>query len=823
MRSTGACTVTTLAQACSHCGLQVPADRIRPPGEPSYCCQGCETVAGAIAACGLERYYAMRDGESGGPARPTGRSHDELDDPSFHVLHVQGLPGGLLSTELYLSDVHCAACVWLVERLPYLRPGCHEARLELRRGIVKLSWDPRETCLSELARTLDGLGYPPRPASGASQRDLRRAEDRRHLLRIGIAGALAGNVMLFAFALYSGDFMGIEAQHRALFRWASLALTLVMVAGPGRGFLKGAFGALRARRAHMDLPIAIGISAGTAWGAVNTLRGAGEVYFDTVSVLVFLLLVGRWLQHRQRRRAHDAVEQLFSLTPAVAHRLDGDATRDVPVESLQAGDRVRVLAGETVPADGLLLEGSSSFDLAVLTGESRPVPVVPGSRVQAGTTNMSAAVVLEVETTGEATRLGRLLALVERAAERRAPVERLADRVAAWFVVTVIGLAVLTLGLWLWLDPSRAVENAVALLIITCPCALGLATPLALVASVGRAAQRGILIKGGEALEALSSPGHAWLDKTGTLTEGRTALLRWQGEPRWLRAAAALELEVAHPVARAIVDAALGDPLPGAEGVSVASRGVVGVVEGTTLQVGSRAWLLEQGVEIPEALGATADAWATEGVSPVLVAAGGLVVAVAGCGDPVRTEARAALEQLHARGWTTGVLSGDHPAVVAAVADQLGLAPASAHGAVSPEAKLTRVECTVVSGPIIMVGDGVNDAAALSAATVGIAVHGGAEASLAAADVYLTRPGLEPLIELLDGARATRGIIRRNLGVSLVYNVVGASLAMAGVITPLVAAVLMPLSSLTVVTLSYRSRSFSGRPCPSSTSRSPSP
>jgi P-type Cu2+ transporter len=794
--------------ACAHCGLPVPADLVQPDGEPSYCCQGCETVAGAIAACGLDRYYALKDTEGGGPALPTGRSYDELDDPSFHDLHVRGLPGGLLRTELYLSDVHCAACVWLVERLPFLREGCHESRLELRRGVVQVSWDPRQVQLSELARTLDSLGYPPRPASDAGQRERRRAEDRRHLLRIGIAGALAGNVMLFAFALYSGDFAGIEPEHRALFRWASMALTLVIVLGPGRGFLKGAFGALRARRAHMDLPIAIGISAGTAWGTVNTFRGTGEVYFDTVSVLIFLLLLGRWLQHRQRRRAHDAVEELFSLTPAVAHRIEGDQTRDVPVQSLRQGDRVRVLAGETVPADGRLLEGTSSFDLGVLTGESRPVPVSSGASVQAGTTNLSAAVVLEVETTGEATRLGRLLALVERAAERRAPVERLADRVAAWFVVAVIVLAALTALLWLWIDPARAVENAVALLIITCPCALGLATPLALVASVGRAARHGILIKGGEALEALSHPGLAWLDKTGTLTEGRTAVLHWEGPQELLATAAALERDVAHPVARAILQAAADTPLPSPGPVRVFPRGVQADLDGVSVALGSRAWIESLGATTPTDLAAAATRWADAGVSPVLLAIDGEVRAVAGCGDPIRTEAAASLRQLEARGWTTGVLSGDHPAVVASVASQLGILDGMAHGGVSPEDKLAQVESSMAQGPVIMVGDGVNDAAALSAATVGVAVHGGAEASLAAADVYLTRPGLEPLVELLDGARATMGIIRRNLAVSLVYNLVGASLAMSGVITPLVAAVLMPISSLTVVTLSYRSKSF---------------
>jgi len=780
-------------------------------------------VHGAITAAGADRFYRLRPAESGRPAKPSERGYQEMDHPGFQRLQVRAQPDGLLATELYLPQVHCAACVWLLERLPFMEPAVAEARLDLRRGLLALRWDPVQATLSSLARRLDSLGYPPHPASAARQRVQRRTEDRRQLLRIALAGALAGNVMLFAFALYGGAFAGIAREHRLLFRWGSMLLALAALFGPGRLFLRGAVAGLRARRAHMDLPVTLGLCAAAGWSALNTVRDSGEVYFDTVALLIFLLLLGRWLQHRQRRRAQDAIEQIFSLTPAHAHRVVDGGVRDVPLESLEPGDSLRVLAGETIPADGELLEGQTTLDLAVLTGESRPVPARAPQQVQAGTVNLSAPILLRVRAVGEATRLGRLMRLVERAAERRAPVEQLADRVAAWFVMAVLALALLTAGLWLWLDPSRALENAVAMLIVTCPCALGLATPLALVAAVGRAAKRGILIKGGDTLESLASPGLAWLDKTGTLTEGDSQLLRWEGPSELLAAAAALERQVQHPVARAVVRAAAQLPERAASEVQRAQRGVSGRVGEQRIQLGSRAWLEQQGLTIPPLIASQGEAMASDGLSPVLVAQDGLVCGIGGVGDPIRPEAPAALSALRSLGWQPGLLSGDHPQVVAAVGHQLGLPEERTLGQVSPERKLAVVESGARLGPVFMVGDGVNDAAALSAATVGIAVRGGAEASLAAADVYLVRPGLRPLVELVQGARRTMGIIRRNLAVSLAYNLVGASLAMAGLISPLVAAVLMPLSSLTVVTMSYRSRSFPRAPCPSSTSPSPSP
>ncbi|MHC5114398.1 MAG: heavy metal translocating P-type ATPase, partial [Planctomycetota bacterium] len=546
---------------------------------------------------------------------------------------------------------------------------------------------------------------------------------------------------------------------------------------------------------------------------VNTLRGTGEVYFESLTAVVFLLLVGRWLQDRHRRSALDAVELLFTLTPAVARQVDdAGAVRDVPVERLDAGDRVEVRAGDTIPVDGVIADGTSVFDRSVLTGESRPVTLAPGEAVHAGVTNIGAPVVVEVRATGAETRVGKLMALVERFAQDRPPITRLADRVAHFFVGVVLALAAITVAAWWSVEPSQAVEHAIALLIVTCPCALGMATPLAVVAGIGRAAQAGLLIKGGETIERLSTPGRVLIDKTGTITQGRMQVVTWDGDDDARRLVAAVEAGVAHPVAVALADDAGEIELPEAADVEHLGDGVRGVVEGRSVAAGSTRFAERLALDVPDRARDAVRRHLDDGLSPVLVAVDGRVSAVAGLGDPVHPDAADAIERLERLGCTVGVVSGDHPEIVDRVARQVGLDPALCEGGATPERKVEIVRAAQERGEtVFMVGDGVNDAAALSAANVGIAVHGGAEVALASADAFARHPGLEPVADLMDGARLVTRVIRRNLGVSLGYNVVAASLAIAGVINPLVAAVLMPISSLTVVVLSYRSRTFARR------------
>jgi Cu2+-exporting ATPase len=449
-------------------------------------------------------------------------------------------------------------------------------------------------------------------------------------------------------------------------------------------------------------------------------------------------------------------------------------------------------------------------DASLLSGEPVPVAVVAGDRVHAGALNVASRLEVRVDSTGEDTRVGRLMKLVEDHARRRAPIVQLADRISGRFVAAVLGLAAATFLLWVRVDPARALDHAVALLIVTCPCALGLATPLAMSAAIGRAARAGFLIKGGDVLEKLTRPGRMWLDKTGTLTEGRARLVRWCGDAAARPLVAAAEAHSSHPLARAFLEALAGEPRSSAtvEIIETHGGGIEARVGEQSVIVGSPAFVESRAKEGVPGLATEVEALIGDGLTPVLVAIDGRLVAAAGFGDPVRADARAALARVRGLGWRLGILSGDHVRVVAAVGAGLGLEPEPCRGGVSPERKLDAVDAALTEGPVVMVGDGVNDAAALAAATVGIAVHGGAEAALAAADVFVMRPGVARIAELLEGARRTMRVVRRNLVFSLGYNVIGVGLAMSGVLNPLVAAILMPLSSLTVIMSSYRALTF---------------
>ncbi|MBX3316709.1 MAG: heavy metal translocating P-type ATPase [Phycisphaeraceae bacterium] len=795
---------------CDHCGLSVPRGLVEEGAAHQFCCHGCRTAYEIISSCDLQRYYDLRDADPSGNTRSkgTGARYAEFDDATFGDLYVRELPGSTRAVELFVEGVHCAACVWLVERLPRVVPGVVEARLEMRRAMVTLTWDPRRVTLSKIARTLDRLGYPPHIARDRNQRESRRIEDRAALIRIGIAGACAGNVMLLALALYAGLFDRIEPEYLLLFRWTSMLISAVSVLWPGSVFIRGAIAALRARVIQLDVPIALGLVAGLIWSVVSTFRGIGEVYFDSLSVLVFALLVGRFVQQRQQRWASDSLEMLYALTPSSARIWENGTTRDVPIEAIKRGDAVQVLAGECIPVDGVILKGETTVDQALLTGESMPIRVICGQEVAAGALNVSSEILVRVGATGEGTRVGKLMRLVEDAAQRRAPIVRLADAIAGRFVLAMICLATITVLLWWPTDPGKAIEHAAALLIVTCPCALGLATPLAVSVAIGRAARRGMLLKGGESLQALDRRGILLLDKTGTITEGRMRLLAWHGDASAKQLVSAIECSSSHPIARAIVDGIGNSEQTVAEAVVFVSSGASGTVSGHRVIVGSARHVRAGGVAEEPWIAEIERASTEDGHTPVLIAVDGKVVAVAVIGDAIRADASAAIEGLRSLGWRLGILSGDHPGAVAAVGRKLGIDPQHIYGGCDPEHKQRIVEQLSGHEPVVMVGDGVNDAAALASATVGIAVHGGAEASLSAADVYLGSPGLMPILDLLGASRRTMKVIRRNLFFSLSYNIFAAALAMTGILNPLIAAILMPASSLTVLASSLRVRTF---------------
>lgn len=801
------------AAACAHCGLPVPPGLIEASSERQFCCSGCRTVFSIIHGADLGQYYRIREAvgdRDAQAARLTGSAYGEFDDPAYLNAYARPLPGGLMETSFLLEGVHCAACVWLIERLARVAPGVVSSRLDFRRATVTLAYNPAVSALSSIAKGLEGLGYPPHPPRGLRRDQIRRAENRRYWIRVGVAGALAGNIMLLAIALYGGLFGGISEEFRHLFRWCSAGLGVLCLAWPGSVFFRGAIAALRTRTANLDVPIALALAVGGTWGVVNTVRGTGEIYFDSLAALVFLLLVGRWIQHGQQRRAADSVELLFTMAPTRARLIDAEGNRrTVPIEAVEPGMVVEVLADESIPVDGEVVAGETRVDAAVLTGESEPVRVRAGDAVAAGTVNLGAAIRVRVSAAGEEARVGRLMRLVSEAASQRAPIVRLADRIAGWFVVVVSTLAALTVAGWAFVSLELAIEHATALLIVACPCALGLATPLVLSAVMGRLAREGTMVKGAASLERLARPGTLLLDKTGTLTVGGLHVAGWEGDESVRPLVEALERHSAHPAAKAL--GAMDDRVLRVEGVEqTAASGIRGVVEGRAVAAGTAAYLGTLGVRADESL----IAWGREQAArhartPVFIAVDGVMCAGAALGDRIRPDAGAMLNKARRAGWSVEVLSGDRPEVVAAVARQLGLDGSLAHGGMTPEDKLAHVRRLTEArgedaGPVVMIGDGVNDAAALAAADVGVAVHGGAEASLEAADVAIQRPGLAPIVGLLEASRESMGRIRVCFFASVSYNATAATLAMAGLVHPLLAAVLMPASSITVVAIAAR-------------------
>lgn len=808
------------ACACAHCGLAVPKGLVVDHRDEQFCCHACESAYDVIHGCGLDAYYRLRKQSEKSRKRARSADHERLavfDSPNFHDRYVRASGDGMMTCDLMLQGVHCAACVWLIEKLPRVLPGVIDARLSLREATVRVVWDAETLNLSDIAKALSNLGYTPHPARASDRQAAHLAEQRAMLVRLGVAGALAGNTMLLAFALYTGMFSGMETQFAELFRWVSAALGVLALAWPGRVFFRGAFAAIRTRSPHLDLPIALALGAGGLAGTVNVVLGRGDIYFDSLTVLVFLLLAGRFIQYRQHRRADDAVGLLLSLTPtncrrviAGEHANEESETEQVPIEAVAVGDCLEVHSGELIPADGVIEQGQASVIAALLTGESRPEIVGPSDSVYAGAQLSDATIRFRVTATGDASRVGKLMSLVQQGMTDKPPAVALTDRVAGWFVCIVSRLALCVFSVWSMFDIALAVDHTVALLIIACPCALGLATPLGMAVAIGRAAKRDILIKSATALDRLSRPGILLIDKTGTVTRGEMRIADWNGDASLQPILADVERHATHPIARAIVQAYGHEDRPAGRriathAIKIERDGVSAQTARGDLRVGSLGYIACQGIKISDDRRRLAEAWSSRGCTTIYVALAGAIAAQIAIGDAVHDDAGDALFMLQQWGWQVHMLTGDDTAVAHQVGTAIGLKPKQIDAGVSPEGKLDAVKHHAQGKrSVVMIGDGVNDAAALAAADVGIAVRGGAEASLAAADVYLVQPGLAGLVDLIDTSRKSQRVVRRNLAISFAYNAVGIGLAAAGLVNPLVAAVLMPVSSALVLVLAMQ-------------------
>lgn len=784
---------------CRHCSRPVPATVTAAEAAATaagFCCHGCAAAWEILHESGLADYYALRDRTGGqtAPVAPSGRSFLEVDEAGRRDAE------GAAQAEFAIRGLQCAACVWAVEKVVEQAPGVAWARVDLARNRLRVRWDPEAGRLSAAARRLDRMGYELLAPSAADREAERRSEERSMWLRLGVAGALAGNLMLLSVPLHAGEWSGIAPAHAALFRWASWLLSVPLVFYAAAPFHRSAWGSLRSGILHVDLPISAAVLVAWVGSSWAVFRGEGGIFFESLGGLVFLLLIGRYVMFRGRRRAEDATQTLVNLGAATAWRREGEAWVEVPSSRLAPGDRIRVSEAQAFAVDGRVLAGEGLVDVRILTGESVPLRVAAGDAVVAGTRLVRGDLEIEATAVGAARRIARIAELAGEALSARSPVVRTADRLAGIFVVLTLVLSLAT-GLWYWLggDPAQGLTSAVAVAIVLCPCALGLGTPLALAVAHGAAARRGIMVKGAEGFERLAGVDCIVFDKTGTLTRGEPRVLQWLGLRQvgdgdladWV---AAVERDGLHPWARAFAEFAGEDDLPPAEAVQEhVGRGIEGRVGGHRLRIGSDAWL---GNSAPARLrqAAVPDPMA----SRVWIELDGQVVAAVWIADPVSPDAAATLQGLRGQGYETVLLSGDHSPAVQALAARVGVDDWL--GEQSVEQKLAWIQERRRRGSVVaMVGDGVNDAAALAAADAGIAVRGAAEAAMEAADFYLLRGDVAATAELLGLSRRAMQVIRRNVVFSLLYNVVGTGLAVTAMIGPLGAALLMPASSLTIL------------------------
>jgi Cu2+-exporting ATPase len=805
----------TTPATCDHCLAPLrPGEILREEleGVPrAFCCAGCRGAWQLIHDEGLDRYYAERRWTEVGPAAPA-----LLDLTAFQA-QVREVEGGAERVlDLAVDGIRCASCVWLVERVLGRTRGVREARLNYATHRARVRFAPEEVELRAVLDRIRAAGYTPRPWSDDARRAAARAEVRDLLVRLGTAGFLVSQLMIYQAALYAGYFQGIDAGTRRLMEWISLGLTLPVFLYSGAPFLKAALRSLRGGAPGMDALVAVGSGAALLQSVHGMVRG-GEVYFDTAAMIPTLILTGRLIEAAARGRASEAVARLAALQPSEARRLtrgpDGALVRTpVPVRELAVGDRVEIVPGERVPVDGVVVEGGSEVDEALVTGEPAPVEKGPGAAVIGGTVNRFGALVVEVTRVGERTVLAGIVRAVEEAQARKPRLQAVADRVVGAFVPALLALAAATTLGWLWAGApaERAVMIGISVVVIACPCALGLATPIAVLVATGRASAAGILLRGGDVLERAARVTDVVLDKTGTLTRGRPALTAVvpldpaTSPAAALALAAVAEARSEHSVGAAIREAAragpTGPPQEAHAFRAVPGRGVVARVEGAPVVVGNRALLEEEGVALPAAAALAADREA-RGETVVFLARGGQPLALLAVADAVRPEAAAAIAALRSLGLAPRVLSGDAERTTAAVAGALGL-PHRAE--VTPAGKREALErLQRERRRVLFAGDGLNDAPALGQADVGVAV-GRLDVALESADAVLVRDDLALLPALVRLARRASAVIRQNVFWAFFYNLVAIPLAMAGLLHPIVAAGAMAASSLFVVGNSMR-------------------
>lgn len=795
---------------CFHCGqaiapgvaLSVEVDGQAQP----MCCMGCQAVCQAIVEGGLVDYYHHRESY---PSKAADDFQAEVaalglyDNQDFQQTFVRPVAEGESEADLMLEGINCAACVWLNERHLRALPGVVAVQVNYATHRAKVRWRTAEIPLSAILAAVAAIGYRAYPYDPGRFEDIAKAERQQALRRLFVAGFGMMQVMMYAYPAYIAGEGEMSPTVQSIMRWASLVLTLPVMVYSAAPFFRRAWAGLWRLHFGMDFPVALGIGLSFLASVLSTVRGTGEVYFDSVTMFVFFLLGGRFLEMLARQRAARGGDSLGRLVPVFARRLSdsGEVEEQVPVSRLAVGDRLLVRPGEVIVVDGVVQAGESEVDESWLSGESLPVGKAPGAQVLGGSVNGAGSLTIEASRTGESTRFASIRRLMERAAEDRPRVVALADKVANGFTWVLLVLAVGT-ALWWWhADAGKVLPIFVSVLVVSCPCALSLATPVSLTVATHVLAHRGLLVTRGHAIETLARTRHFVFDKTGTLTAGKLQLERirlapGQDEAEALALAAGLEVHSEHLIARAIC-ARVAEPRAATDVQVHPGQGIEGVLAGQRYAIGQLRFAEHfAAVPVPEWCGTGSGE--EGGATQVYLVSPGRWLAAFSLADGLRPEASRLIQHLRAARCEVSILSGDSAAAVHSVAGALGVT--DVHAGLLPEDKQAAMAAYQRGGQVVaMVGDGINDAPVLAQAHVSIAMAGGTELARNQADILLLNDDLARLAWGREVAVRTMRIIRQNLLWALAYNLVAIPAAMAGWVSPWLAGLGMGLSSVLVV------------------------
>ena len=797
-----------MSDRCYHCNLPIPKAALVSATiqdrNQDFCCAGCASVCQTIHDSGLGAFYDQQSA-SLLPAVDLQYPLEFYDSDVFQKSYLEVSPPGTKTMTSISDTIHCAACVWLIERALGAMKGVIWVRVNLTDKRIRIHWDDKQVQLSAIMQTLASLGYAAMPYEQNRVELAQQKKNKAMLYRIGFAAFTMMNLMWISIALYTG---ASDGKYHGYFQWLGFALATPTLFYSGYPFLRSAYFGVRNRYMNMDVPISIGALV-TYFYSTYVLFGfsaKGEVYFDTVVNFIFVILIGRYLEASSKKSAISASSGLQQLQPKIALVKNNNQAVITPIDAVCVGDIVLVKPGERIAVDGVVVSGTSAVDESLLSGESLPVGKALDDEVFAGTLNANGSLEIQVKQTQKQTMLSQIVDLVENTRADKGRIVCTIDRIIPYFVWTTLTLATLTFIYWSGVDFDLALLSATSVLIITCPCAFGLATPMSIAVASGAAAKRHILIKNGDALEALNQVSHVVFDKTGTLTLGKPKVDKVYSQidhAYLLQIMGAVEQHSEHPLARAIVEhAAQVNTISSATDFeSTPGLGVSALVDNQRYWVGSLRYLKDRNTN---ALVEQAKTLEQQGYSCVFCADEQNLLGFVTLSDPIKTDALAVIKQLHHWGKQVTMLSGDSQQVADAVARKVNINQVVA--GVLPSDKASHIKHLQQEGKVLMIGDGVNDAPALTQADVSIALGSGADISVASADVVILKSKLMPIIEAIKLAKRTQLVIKQNIVFALSYNAIMVPLAMMAKVTPLFAAIVMPISSLIVIANATRIR-----------------